>query len=132
MVRNRERFRTFKLLIVLYLYMYVNVQVTFLCRHFDPFKDHWAVANSRSVLPWPKERHNMVCYKGNIYVVSGIAYKKFIGDRQYSEGEDEAVMTFPVDKSNVIDMRISGNWSTTLPPMPIPRACSASIVIGKL
>ena len=41
------------------------------------------------------------------------------------------MMSFPVDKSKVIDMRISGTWDASLPPMPIPRVSCATMVVGR-
>ena len=43
------------------------------CRHFDPFKDHWSMAYTKSNMPWAKERHAMVAYKGSILVLGGKA-----------------------------------------------------------
>ena len=54
-----------------------------------------------------------------------------MGERQYSEGEDEAMMSFPVDKGKVVEMKICGSWDTSLPPMPIPRASAATAIYGR-
>ena len=67
----------------------------------------------------------------HVYILPGIAYKRFGDDSRYSEGENDSMMSFSTDRGT-LDMRIEGEWDRGYPKMLTPRASTGTIMLGNL